>query len=245
MGKSTGQICGPHKNAQGMKALVSIHDLMPETFELVEQLLDWLQNHNVPPVTLLVVPGKDWLPSQIERLRQLADLGYELAAHGWYHRTNPKKLFHKCHAALLSRNVAEHLDLDSRGVFELMLRSGQWFSEQNLPEPQTYVPPSWALGPLKRSCWPDLPYRIIETTSGIIDTRRQKRTPLPLVGFEADTDLRSGFLSSWNKIQTARALRLKKVLRISIHPKDLQLRLAGQMEAIIRQPGQFIRYQDL
>ncbi|MFO8026638.1 MAG: DUF2334 domain-containing protein [Opitutales bacterium] len=77
-----------------MKAFLSIHDVMPHTLERVERILYWLKARDVPPVTLLVVPGRPWEAPQIERLRQLAATGHELAAHGWHHETTPRRLYH-------------------------------------------------------------------------------------------------------------------------------------------------------
>ena len=245
MGPTAGQAGRVRKNQPLVKALVSIHDVMPGTMARVEALLEWLRTREVPPVALLTVPGKDWSPAGIQRLRQLAGLGHELVAHGWNHQTRPRRLYHRCHALLISRNVAEHLDHDAEGVFALMERSGTWFARNGLPAPTAYVPPAWALGPLQKEAWPLLPYRVIETTRGIIHTREARRAALPLTGFEADTPLRQAFLTRWNKQQAAKAVRAGMPLRISIHPDDLQLRLAGQMDELIQRAGQFISYRDL
>ena len=43
-----------------MKAVISIHDCMPETMDKIQRILKWLKERNIPPVTLLVVPGKNW-----------------------------------------------------------------------------------------------------------------------------------------------------------------------------------------
>lgn len=230
-----------------MKALVSIHDLMPDTMGRVEAILDWLDSLNVPPVTLLVVPGKVWTPKQIVRLRELADKGHQLAAHGWHHKTDPRKLYHRLHSLIISRNVAEHLDLDSKGVLNLLLRSGEWFNENNLPSPEFYVPPAWALGFIKKAHLKQAPYRMIETTRGLIHLQNGKltREPYPLTGFEADTYIREAFLRKWNMMQTNKAIRRNQPLRISIHPDDLQLRLADQMEDLLIMNWQYLAYRDL
>ncbi len=239
-----------------MQALVSIHDLMPDTMGRVEAILDWLDELKVPPVTLLVVPGKAWTPEQIARLRELAEKGHQLAAHGWHHKTDPRKLYHRLHSLIISRDVAEHLDLDSLGVLGLLIRSGEWFAENDLPAPEFYVPPAWALGFIKKKHLVEAPYRMIETTRGIIhlDGGTCSRTSapgqiirqkFPLTGFEADTFLREAFLRRWNRMQTKKALRSRKPLRISIHPDDLQLGLADQMEELLRMNWEYLAYRDI
>jgi predicted deacetylase len=233
-----------------MKALVSIHDVMPHTLERVDRIINWLDARDVPPVTLLVVPGRPWEPQQIERLQQLAAAGHELAAHGWHHRTRPRRLYHRLHAALISRNVAEHLDFDSPGILALMQRSHNWFTDNGLPRPDFYVPPAWALGSMKKSDLAQLPYQMIETTRGLIHLVRDGGLPtiqfqkLPLTGYEADTPLRKFFLRRWNAAQANAAARKNLPLRISIHPDDLELRVADQMEQHIRAVTEFLPYKN-
>ena len=228
-----------------MQALVSIHDLMPETMDRVEAILNWLRAREVPPVTLLVVPGKQWTPTQITRLKELEAGGHPLAAHGWHHQTNPRRVYHRIHAALISRTVAEHLDLDSHEVLDLLRRSGQWFVEQGLRHPDLYVPPAWALGPITRGDLSNAPYHSIETTSGLKFPANAAFKKLPLTGFEADTWLREQFLRKWNQMQFDQARRKNRPLRISIHPDDLQLRVADQLQHLLEQNWEFLSYSEL
>lgn len=226
-----------------MKALVSIHDCMPETLGRVEELLAWLAKLGLPPVTLLVVPGKNWQATQLERLRELAAMGHPLAAHGWQHHTRPRRLYHRLHAALLSRNVAEHLDLDPAEIEALLHRAHAWFPKNGLPAPDLYVPPAWALGTISKQSLRNSPYTCIETTRGLYFPKGQPHfQALPLTGYEADTALRAAFLKIWNAAQARGAKRSGKPLRISIHPDDLTLRSADQMEAQLRAVSELLAY---
>lgn len=249
---------------------------MPHTMDRVEHILDWLKERGVPPVALLVVPGRAWEPQQIERLRDLAAEGHELAAHGWLHETTPKRIYHRLHAALISRHVAEHLDLNSLGILELMQRSRQWFGENDLPRPDFYLPPAWALGPLAKADLARAPYQLIETTRGLIHLNTlqsdnpnslsaptqagDRRGPirlrpedesgvvhfqkLHLTGYEADTPFREFFLRRWNAAQARAAERKNLPLRISIHPDDLDLRVADQLDMQIRSVQNFLDYKN-
>jgi predicted deacetylase len=228
-----------------MKALASIHDCMPETLARVEELLDWLAKRDVPPVTLLIVPGKEWQPAQLERLRELAALGHPLAGHGWHHQTRPRRLKHRMHAALISRNVAEHLDLNAAEIQCLLQRAHEWFPKNSLPAPDLYVPPAWALGPISSLQLQDSPYTCIETTRGLIFPQAgnaRRFQALPLTGYEADTVFRAKFLKYWNAAQARIANRTGKPLRISIHPNDLYLRRVDQLEHQVRAVTHFLNY---
>lgn len=219
---------------------------MPHTLDRVNRIIDWLSERGVPPVTLLVVPGRPWTSDQIQQVRSLSDAGHPLAAHGWFHQTTPKRFYHRIHAALISRNVAEHLDLDSAGVLELLHKSKQWFIDNDLPAPDFYVPPAWALGPISKHDLQRAPYKLIETTRGLIhlnETQQPTFESLPLTGYEADTAFRECFLRRWNAYQEGQASKKKKPLRISIHPDDLELRVADQLEEQIEAATEFLEYR--
>lgn len=217
-------------------ALVSIHDVMPETLTRTAGLLDWLEAAGVRPVTLLVVPGRGWTPAQIDTLRHWQGRGHRLAGHGWAHHVAERRgLYHRLHGALLSRNVAEHLALDGPAIAGLMARNAAWFDDHGLGRPSLYVPPAWALGPIGRARLAETPFEWVETLSGVTETATGRCRRLPLVGFEADTAVRALGAGVLNRAMAgcARHLCRRRPLRVAIHPDDLALRLAGQMRRIV------------
>jgi predicted deacetylase len=218
-------------------AILSLHDVMPETFPQMEAILKYLRDHRIPPITLLVVPGRQWKSHQIDHLRCLADQGYTLAAHGWVHRTDqPSDIYHRLHARLLSRNVAEHLALDAAGIRDLMQRSFDWFGDNDLPPPTLYVPPAWALGRLPRHDLGELPYTAVEVLRGIYLPKAGHFYSLPMIGFEADTAFRKAAVHSWNAGQTILARLGGRPLRIGLHPSDFQLSMAETLRQVLAQP---------
>lgn len=231
-----------------MKAILSIHDCMPETMDKIQHILEWLKSRNVPPGTLLVVPGKDWTEIHLNRFKQYVEEGYTLAAHGWHHHTQPKKILHRIHSLILSKQVAEHLDLNQQGIFKLLNQSYQWFIQNELPPPSLYVPPAWALGAIDKKTLSKTLYKQIEVTRGLIHLEPNK-TPqfqsLPLTGYEADSPFRVHFLTKWNQFQQKQAQIKSLPLRISIHPYDLDLPIADQLEDQIKSVETFLNYGDL
>jgi uncharacterized protein len=225
------------------RCLLSVHDVMPETFPRVEAILTRLALLGDPPVTLLVVPGRAWTPAQLARLRAWAAAGHTLAAHGWHHRVERLGGFgHWLHARLLSRAVAEHLALDSAGIAALMHRSAAWFGEHDLPAPRLYVPPAWALGRLRARDRAGLPFARVEVTRGLLEPVSGRLEVLPLIGFEADTAWRRGLLRGWNGWQVRRARRDGRPVRFSLHPDDFSLLLRDQLEALLARPWRFEAY---
>lgn len=217
---------------------LSIHDVMPESLPRVTQILDLLHRLNLSPCTLLVVPGKPWQPGQIRQLRHWADQGHPLAAHGWHHKApHIRSFYHKCHAAVLSRDVAEHLSLSPAGRIRLMIQSHAWFRSVDLPAPTLYVPPAWALGRLPAHRIPALPFPTVESLSGLRFPATNQIRRLPLTGYEADTPARAAALRLFNHAQLRLAHTTRRPLRISIHPNDLHLRLARQLQRHLRLPS--------
>lgn len=228
-----------------LQALVSIHDVMPETRP---QVTDMLAQLGLPPesVTLLVVPGRTWSAADLKWLRDLQHAGHPLAGHGWFHRCQPPvTLYHKLHSALLSRRVAEHLSFSGDAIVQLVKDCHDWFDQHALTVSSLYVPPAWALGALTREQCGQLPFRHVETLSGLLDTASGDSLRLPLAGFEADTRLRALFLSWFNRVNVARARRHGVPLRIGLHPFDLSLRLAPGILQLIQQVDICCSYESL
>lgn len=231
--------------AQELIALVSIHDVMPETRGRVTAMLQQLA---LPPevVTLLVVPGRAWSRDDLRWLKGLQQAGHPLAGHGWSHQCQPPvTLYHRLHSALLSRQAAEHLSFSCEGITHLLQRCHDWFAEHDLPVADLYVPPAWALGAITPADYPQLPFRQIETLAGVLDTHTGKTARLPLQGFEADTLFRALFLSLFNQVNESRARHRQIPVRVGLHPFDLEYRLAAQIPALMARVTEFQRYEDL
>jgi predicted deacetylase len=206
-------------------ALVSIHDVMPSTLDKVDRIVGILNKHGINSATLLVVPGKPWRDSEIDQLREYAQRGMELAGHGWHHQINKyADLKHRVHGLVISKNVAEHLELDSVGIAKLIEQSYRWFKEHNLPDPSLYVPPAWAMGNISKSRLRRLPFRYFEYFSGIYDSKLNCFERIPMVGYEADVWFRVPFVALWNRMNFIGAQHQQR-LRFSIHPNDFELLL--------------------
>ena len=227
-----------------MNLLVSIHDVMPATLDRVSRIFDRLCEAGQLPVTLLVSPGLEWQTRDIDTLRGFVARGAELAGHGWRHKANSiRGVRHRVHSALISRDVAEHLALDRAGCVQLMSDCFEWFGEHDLPSPDLYVPPAWAMGSARHSDLDELPYSRFETMSGVYISRQGFRR-LPMIGFEADTAFRALACRIWNRMNTAWA-SMNGALRIGIHPNDFELLLGKDVSRAVTMPGTPVSYSVL
>ncbi len=227
-------------------AIISIHDVMPQTLGEVSWVLDhWLADFPPASLALLVVPGLDWAPKQLDTLRAWQVKGYELAGHGWFHRVRRvSTLQHRLHSHLISRQAAEHLSLETTELVDLLTQNYQWFSKHDFKKPELYVPPAWAMGQLDFATLERLPFRYYEFTSGLLDSERRQYRRLPLAGFEADCRWRVPFLWGWNGLNRILASS-QRPLRLSIHPYDHRLLLARTLRRWLTEKVRPVPYRSL
>ncbi len=220
--------------AGGFDLHVSVHDVMPATLDAVARCLTRLESAGLSPVDLLVVPGRDWDRAALGALRAWVGRGHRLAGHGWAHRAvDRRSAYHRLHAALISRDVAEHLSRPVPELVALVHRCHGWFTAHGLPAPTLYVPPAWALGGTRwLDALPEHGFRRFETLTGVHDRASCTFTRFPLLGFEADTAFRARAVRASNALALALARRTG-VARLAIHPNDFELRLAGDLEGLI------------
>lgn len=220
-----------------MRPDISIHDVMPETLDRVDEQMEMIARACPGPVTLLVVPAKDWRRDDLERLRAWSADGHPLAGHGWHHRAQSiEGIKHRLHSLFVSRDCAEHLALDRAGIIDLMTRNRQWFVAHDLPAPELYVPPAWALGPVCAAELRETGFARVETMSGYLDIASGEFTTSALVGFEAASAWQVPVLKLSNAFNRLLARRLP--LRLALHPDDHRLPLAGDLRRwLVRAAG--------
>ena len=206
----------------------TIHDVRPDTLGRVAELLTLLEPAGTK-ACLLVVPGLEWDANGIDRLTEWADSGHELAGHGWTHRRAPRSVYHRLHAAFVSRDQAEHLSASRSEVLDLVERGREWFDAHGLPLPTFYVPPAWALGAARPGDLAERGYRVVEVQWGYHDLVGGGFHATPLIGFEADTWWRGVALGAFNALQVALARRTGRPLRLGLHPFDLELRRSHEV----------------
>ena len=222
--------------------VLSIHDVMPETIDRTEAIVDLLMNAGLDVVTLLIVPGKDWTADRFARLKALIDRGATPAGHGWtHHAERIGGLYHWLHSTLISRRAAEHLALGADDIETLIQRNHDWFVERGLPVPDLYVPPAWAMGSISRKALDRLPFARYETLSGVYDSASGRFHRSAMVGYEADTGFRAVSCRAWNAANLA-AAGSKRPVRVAIHPFDLELKLADDVRRIVAAGGTALGY---
>jgi predicted deacetylase len=84
-------MAGRHSLSAGKTIAVALHGIEPATFERCALIRDWLRDHGVDRVTLLVIPARDLhpvgerSPEMVRWLSERRRLGDSIAQHGFQH----------------------------------------------------------------------------------------------------------------------------------------------------------------
>ncbi len=208
---------------------VALHDIEPATFERCALIRDWLDDHGVGRVTLLVIPARDLHPLG-ERSPEMAGWlaerrrrGDSIAQHGFHHGQPSRGALH-VRSPLASRNrrAAEFAGLDG-GETRRAVDAGWRVLKLAGIEPDGFVAPAYAYTralrrvlPGKFRWWAGL-LRLHPTRAFADGDRRQRLAPAWSMGTESPLQrtlspalIRSGSLLCGN------------TLRLDLHPADLQ-----------------------
>jgi predicted deacetylase len=213
----------------GVRLAVALHDIEPATFERCALIRDWLDDHGVDRVTLLVIPARDLHPVG-ERCPEMASwlierrrAGDSIAQHGFQHAQLRRRPLSR--ETLLRRpghRSAEFVGLDACET-QRAVDAGWRVLKLAGIEPDGFVAPAYAYTPALRrvlprrfSWWASL-LRLHACRARAAGERQRLLTPAwgtgpegPLRGALSPTLIRIG------------ALLCGSTLRLDLHPSDLQ-----------------------
>jgi predicted deacetylase len=211
---------------------VALHDVEPATFGRCALIRDWLDDHGVDHVTLLVIPARDlhplgerspemtaWL---VERRRR----GDSIAQHGFRHEPSRRGAFSRgslMHAP--SRRSAEFVGLDGEETRRAVDAGWRLLKLAGI-EPDGFVAPAYAYTPALRGLLP----RRFRWWAGLLRLHRprpaagdvsigRRQLLTPAWGMAADGPLRRALSPS---LIRAGGLLCGHTLRLDLHPSDLQ-----------------------
>jgi predicted deacetylase len=208
---------------------VALHDIEPATFERCALIRDWLDDHGVDRVTLLVIPARDLHPLGERAPRMSAWLserrsaGDSIAQHGFQHERTRQRAFSP--SALLhapARRTGEFVGL---GIDETRRAVNAGWRVLKLAgvEPDGFVAPAYAYTPALRRV---LPTRF-RWWAGLLGVHRPAaHTPgdcghllAPAWGIGSSGRLQRTLSPA---LIRAGGMLAGETLRLDLHPADLQ-----------------------
>jgi predicted deacetylase len=208
---------------------VALHDVEPATFERCALIRDWLNDHGVDRVTLLVIPARDLHPlgeRSPEMTSWLADCrraGDSIAQHGFQHERSRRPVGLSPQALLSSPRVrgGEFVGLDVEET-RRAVNAGWRVLKLAGVEPDGFVAPAYAYTPALRSVLP----RRFRWWAGLLGIHRRtteaeaaRRLLSPALGMDASSPLQRIVSPA---LIRAGGLIGGRTLRVDLHPADLQ-----------------------
>jgi predicted deacetylase len=135
---------------------VALHDIEPATFERCALIRDWLDDHGVDRVTLLVIPARDLhplherSPEMVDWLAQRRRLGDSIAQHGFQHeRLRPAGWQRRLLSPAGAGRAAEFVGLDDTETRRAVEAGWRLLKLAGI-EPDGFVAPAYAYTPALR-----------------------------------------------------------------------------------------------
>jgi predicted deacetylase len=219
----------PHSSKPPRTIAVALHDIEPATFERCALIRDWLSDHGVDRVTLLVIPARDLhplgerSPEMTSWLAERRDAGDSIAQHGFQHeRTRRQALSPQALLRSPTRRAGEFVGLDIDET-QRAVNAGWRVLKLAGIEPDGFVAPAYAYTPALRSVLP----RHFRWWAGLLGVHRRAHAPeqerarllSPAWGMGTDSWLERAFSPA---LLRAGGLLCGSTLRLDLHPADLQ-----------------------
>ena len=200
---------------------VALHGIEPATFERCAVIRDWLDDHGVDRVTLLVIPARDLhpvgerSPEMVSWLAERRAAGDSIAQHGFQHVCLRR-------GSLLAHRAGEFTGLDEEETRRAVHAGWRVLKLAGI-EPDGFVAPAYAYTTALRqalrrrfSWWADL-LRVHRAADG--DGAPATASRAPAFSFAAD-GLLGRALSP--PLVRAGAMLPTATLRLDLHPADLR-----------------------
>jgi predicted deacetylase len=204
---------------------VALHDIEPATFDRCALIRDWLEDHGIDRVTLLVIPARDLHPLSDRRpeiaiwLDERRRAGDAIAQHGFQHFRPRQSNWHRPVWPRLHSEAAEFIGLDERET-ERALDAGRRVLKLAGIEPQGFVAPAYAYTPALREMMTTR-FRWWAGSWGLHATGPVSSTRTgPAIGLASGTVARRAISPGVLRAATVLA---GETLRLDVHPMDLAL----------------------
>jgi predicted deacetylase len=210
---------------------VALHGIEPATFERCALIRDWLADHGVDRVTLLVIPARDLHPVNVRSPEMVAWLcerrlaGDSIAQHGFCH-ASPRRGAPARRLLDLApgQRAGEFARLDGAEARSAVHAGWRVLKLAGI-EPDGFVAPAYcytsalrrALG-VRFRWWADL--LRVHAAESLLEARTRTRTPLVPAWSLATTGLLARAISP--PLVRMGSLLAAGDLRLDLHPEDLQ-----------------------
>jgi predicted deacetylase len=218
---------GSHWSSRDQSIAVALHGIEPATFERCALIRDWLADHGVDRVTLLVIPARDLhpvgerSPEMVRWLGELRGRGDSIAQHGFQHVGARRGPTHRMLVHPSSLRWGEFVGLDGEET-RRALHAGWRVLKLAGIEPDGFVAPAYAYTNALREAL-SVKFRwwagLLRVYTAAARAGASAREPLAPAWSLAAAGPFSRALSP--PLVRAGSLVPMRVLRLDLHPADL------------------------
>jgi predicted deacetylase len=230
---------------------VALHDVEPATYERCALIRDWLDDHGIDRVTLLVIPASDLhpfhdrSPELAEWLAERVQAGDRVAQHGFQHRqvrhaASPAR---QAYAHIQGRDAAEFVGLDDDETRRAVAAGRRVLRLAGI-DARGFVAPAYAYtAALQRTLGTTFDWWAGLSRLWSDHGRRSAFAPALTLGTSSALKRMTS-----PALMRAGALVSGPLLRLDLHPADLDHpRHMGAVESVLRHAGRrtAVTYDDL
>ena len=224
--------------------IVSLHDAHPRSHREIAEQIEFLAEYGITRTSILVVPDFHHEGTLARSEAFCADLcrwqefGHEMVLHGYFHdrKESPREEWGTLFwTRFYTNQEAEFLDLPLETARQRLADGRALLKAQGL-RIEGFIAPAWLMAPKVPGLLADAGFRYTNRLRDILTLRHGNEMSIPSQSLCYST--RSGWrrLASlaWNK-QLFGKLRETNLLRLSLHPRDLEFpRVRRQVDQILR-----------
>jgi predicted deacetylase len=207
---------------------VAVHDIEPATFERCARIRDWLTDHGIDRVTLLVIPARDLhpvgerSPEMAAWLAERRRAGDAIAQHGFQHEPLRGAIVRQGLVGSRGRRMGEFAGMSAAETRRAVDAGWRLLKLAGI-EPDGFVAPSYAYTPALRTVlakrfrwWASL----MQLHGAPLEAHgEQTRHLAPVWGIGAEGPLKRALSPGLMRIGSVLS---GQTLRLDVHPADLQ-----------------------
>lgn len=211
--------------------VVSLHDVAPPTRVTSEKILAELTRRGVHACSILVVPNYHATGSAVadrdfmQWLRDLENHGHEIVIHGYFHqrpRRSRETLRERFVTRVYTSDEGEFYDLDYAEAFRRITQARDEFVSAGLT-PRGFIAPAWLLAPEGERAAADAELEYTTRLTTVRDLRSGHDFAARSLVYSVRNGWRRGVSLAWNAA-LARVMAAAPLMRLSIHPPDIEHR---------------------
>jgi predicted deacetylase len=232
-------------SAGGKTLIVSLHDAHPGSAAAIARQIAFLDAYGIRAASILVVPDFHHRAAVArnaafcETVTNWQDAGHEIVLHGYFHdrRESPRETLGTLFwTRLYTSREAEFLDLPLDEARIRLRRGRELFAEKGW-DARGFIAPAWLMAPHVPNLAGEVGFTYTNTLRELVPLARGGGRP-PIASQSLCYSTRAGWrrLASmaWNRKLFGK-LRQTNLIRLSLHPRDLEFPLLRrQIDQIIR-----------